>query len=353
MVVDRVAPEGITFLSMEQTTMTEDGERSKRRSELPGILSDPRSTHTGFTDSDTSTAPARRSDDEEAFALVGNEIRAAIVRTLGARAFDHGPDPPLSFSDLRTATDVDVVSSQFNYHLQKLVEQYVEKVDDGYRLRPEGKNLYRTIRAGTFTRRTSLDPIALQQPCYYCESDLALAYDDGMFTIQCHDCETLYDLILAPPSALRTTDDLRARVVQYNHHLRQAFAQGVCPTCVNDLGTELVDPAETAFSDVVERTIYVLQSCEYCGNHSYLSLGSMFLHHPAVIGFCYDRGVDVTTTPRWELEFAATDRHVSIRSSDPMELSLTVTAGPDALELVVDDQLAILDHRVVADHASG
>lgn len=330
--------------------MTDNDDEEEQRSKLPGILSNPRSTHAGSTETDSHPSDPPEASDEEAFALVGNGIRAEIVRTLGRYDYEHSTESTLSFSDLREKSNTDIVSSQFNYHLQKLVGRYVEKAGDGYRLRPEGKNLYRTIRAGTFTRGDSLAPIGLQQSCYYCDSELELAYDDGMFTVQCHECETLYDLILAPPSALRTDDHVRSRVVQYNYHLRQAFARGVCPTCMNALTTEFVNPSDTGFTDVVEREIYVYRACDYCGNHSYLSLGSVFLHHPAVIGFCYERGLNVMETPRWELAFAATDRHVTVRSKDPMEVSLTITADNESLELIVNEELAIR-HQTVSSNA--
>lgn len=329
--------------------MTSDGQPA---SDLPGILSSVESAHSGLNEAGESAGETpNQSTSEDAFALVGNEIRAEIIRTLGAHDADDTGESTLGFADLRAAAETDVVSSQFNYHLQKLVGHYVEKTDEGYRLRPEGKMLYRTIRAGVFTRRDSLSPVALDQGCYYCDDQLKLAYDDGMFTVQCHGCETLYDLILAPPSAVRTDEKLQARVEGYNYHLRQAFAQGVCPTCVNPLETELLDPAETGFTDVVERDLYVYQSCGYCGNHSYLSLGSLFLHHPAVIGFCYEQGLDVMTTPRWEIPFAATDRYLSVRSTDPWEIVLEVPVDGVTLELVVDDQLSILDHSVSASPA--
>jgi hypothetical protein len=173
-----------------------------------------------------------------------------------------------------------------------------------------------------------------------------------MFTIQCHSCETLYDLIIAPPSAIRTQEHLRSRVQSYNFHLRQAFAQSICPTCVNRLSTEILHPKETGFKDVVEREVYVKRSCEYCGNHSYLSLGSVFLHHPAVIGFCYERGRNVMTTPRWRIEFAATDKYVEVNSESPWTLSLTIPCGGDRLNLTIDDDLTITDHSIesVPDH---
>lgn len=309
----------------------------------PGILGDPESTHSGRTDA---TEPRDVTSDETAFELVGNEIRAEIVRTLGHFDAQHGATAVVPFSDLRSRADTDVVSSQFNYHLQRLVGTYVEKAEGGYRLRPEGKSLYRTIRAGTFTGRGSLGRVGLDQPCYHCDDELELAYDDGMFTVQCYGCETLYDLIMAPPSAIRDGSGLPARVARYNYHVRQAFAQGVCPSCVNPLDTRLVTPAETGFDDVVRRALYVYRSCDYCGNHSYLSLGSVLLHHPSVISFCHERGLDVTETPRWGLEFAATDRHVTVRSTDPWEASLEIALDGETLEVVVDERARVVETSV-------
>lgn len=293
----------------------------------------------------------RRDDEGEAsdvdpFELVANEVRAEIVRTLGRFAYEEGSRATLAFSDLRSRSDVDVVSSQFNYHLQRLVGQFVEKTDDGYRLRPEGKTLYRTIRAGTFGDRETLSGVAVGVDCYHCGSPIEVAYDDGMFTVHCESCETLYDLIVAPPGTVGSDEDLLYRLDQYNRHLRVAFARGVCPTCMNGLDTEFVRPEDTGFADSVRRDVYVYRSCDHCGNHSYLSVGSALLHHPALIAFCYERGLDLTTTPRWELEFAATDRHVTVRSTDPWEVSLSVSVDGDTLKLVVDGDLSVVDREV-------
>lgn len=326
---------------------TREDSNDNRPNRLPGILSDPDSTHSGFSDAsgsqpDTGAVP----DESDAFALVGNEIRAKIIHSLGAFDAEHGTERVLSFSQLQEQTDVSVISSQFNYHLQKLVGHYIENVNGGYRLRPEGKTLYRTIRAGTFAKRDALPQRELDQDCYYCDEPLTLAYDNGMFTIQCHNCGVLYDLIMAPPAAIHTTERLESRVTRYNYHLRQAFAHGVCPSCVNSLGTTLLSPAETDFEDVVQRDLYVYRDCTYCGNHSYLSVGTMFLHHPAVIGFCYERGLDITSTPRWELAFAATDRHLEITATDPYELVLSIPVTDDTLELTIDQDLQITAHVV-------
>lgn len=326
--------------------MTDDQD-SPGEEGLPGILSAPRSLHSGGDGGGRDEPPSDAADrDEEAFALVGNEQRMGIVRALGDFEREAGASETLSFSSLRERSDLDLGSSQFNYHLQQLVGRFVEKRDDGYRIRPEGKTLYRAVKAGTFTRRDALDALDLEQDCYHCESSLEAAYQDGMFTIQCRGCETLYDLTVSPPSAVADDEDIRYRLDQYNRHLRLAFVRGVCPTCMHGLDSTFVRPAETGFGDAVRREVYVYRSCDHCGNHSYLSVGSLLLHHPALVSFCHRRGLDVTTTPRWELEFAATDRDVTVRSTDPWELALELSLEGDTLELVVDDSCTVVESTV-------
>jgi DNA-binding transcriptional ArsR family regulator len=94
---------------------------------------------------------------EDAFALIGNETRAEILRVLGQDAHS-----AFSFSELRSRLNPDIDSSQFNYHLRQFVGHFVEQTNDGYQVRPRGRTLYRMIRAGTFTRHKSFDHLDIE-----------------------------------------------------------------------------------------------------------------------------------------------------------------------------------------------
>ncbi len=169
---------------------------------------------------------------EETFALVGNEVRAGILRTLSDARGGEGSPPSLSFSELRSRVDADVRSSQFNYHLQQLVGQFVEKradgnaqlvddvvdrKDDGYALRPEGTMLTRTIRART-TGDESVDRLAVDLDCYHCRTPVEATYRNSIFRMQCPDCEYLYEYDLVPPGVL--DDDERTLLSQVGEHQR-------------------------------------------------------------------------------------------------------------------------------------
>ena len=285
--------------------------------------------------------------DESAFALVGNEIRADIVRTLGDARGQAGSRPILSFSELHDRVDVDVVSSQFNYHLQQLVGNFVDQTEDGYRLHPVGSTLYRTIRAGTFTGSASFGPVDVGIDCYHCGTRVEGVYDEGMFTVQCRGCETLYDLLLVPPETLDPADEdeLLARLDQYARHERLAFSRGVCPVCVNALDTEFMDGDESPFAEFNDHDVVVHQSCSHCGKQSHVTVGEALLNDPGLVSFHWERGVDPTTIPIWHLEFAMTDAHTTVRSRDPWEVALEIRVGGDSLELVVDGELNVLERN--------
>ncbi len=293
---------------------------------MPGDDTDP--------PTDAETAPG------EAFALVGNETRAEIVRVLGEAGRE-----TLPFSELRSRAAVDADSSRFNYHLQKLVGQFVESADDGYRLRQRGRRLYRMVRAGTLTRDASLDPFDAGFDCYFCGTRVEASYEDGLLSVECPGCDHSYALAAAPPAVVEVADerDLLARLDQRSRHETLAFARGVCPTCANDLDARLVDAADAPLDGVDELDVLAHLSCGYCGHGIYVSVGELLLRDADLIAFCREHGVDVTTTPRWEFEFAMTDRHTTVRSRDPWEVALSVERGSDALELVLDGDLDVIE----------
>lgn len=284
-------------------------------------------------------------DPTDAFALVGNEVRAEIIRALGDARVEQRYPPVLSFSELRSRAASGCDSSRFNYHLQQLVGHYVERVDEGYRMRSAGRVLYQTIRAGTFDRRESARTVDAGFDCYHCGAAVRTTVDEGTVRVRCPDCEYVYAISGAPPGATEDGEVSLEQVATYYHHKHLAFARGVCPTCGDEPGVELVPVDGLPFADPDRQELYVYRACETCGDQRHLSLGTALLPDPNLRDFCRAHGVDVLATPLWELEFAATDRSVDVRSTDPWEVALTVAYGDDALELVVDGELTVLERH--------
>ncbi|MFB6152127.1 MAG: ArsR family transcriptional regulator [Haloarculaceae archaeon] len=277
-------------------------------------------------------------DPEDAFGLLGNATRAAILRALGETPHEY-----VSFSDLRERVDASMDSGQFNYHLSQLDDTFVERTDKGYTLRPEGISLYRTIRSGRFNRRAVVDPFDAGFDCYFCGEPVEAMYEDGTFEMVCPGCDHLYSHTRAPPSAVERGDQagLLERIDRYNRHEMLAYANQVCPICVSPLEVEF-RPGDEVYSTGAERLdVFVAYTCHHCGNRHYLSVGLSLLYHPALVAFFEDHGVDVTTVPHWELEWAMTDRDVTVRSTDPWEVALVLTRDGETLELVTDDDLNV------------
>jgi hypothetical protein len=290
----------------------------------------------------TDDSPAGAATPEAAFALIGNEIRADILRVLG-----EDPHTPVTFSELRSRVDEDIDSGQFNYHLQQMVGQFVDHEDgeeSTYRLRAEGRTLYRTIRAGTFTRRATVEWFDAGFDCYFCGAAVEGGYEDGAFQLQCPACDHVYVHTTAPPSTVEGAEreDLLDRIDRYNRDRILSFRGGVCPICVNGMDQELL-PGEEVWSEGSEDLdVFVHHDCDYCGNQHYLSVGMALLHEPHVVSFFHERGVDVTAVRHWEFEFVMTDHYTTVRSREPWEVALEITCEGDTLELVVDESLVVL-----------
>lgn len=291
-----------------------------------------------MTEDDSKRSAADDADPEDAFALVGNETRAAILRTLGET-----PHEGVSFSDLRSRVDPDIDSGRFNYHLSQLTGQFVDHDEDGYTLRSEGLTLYRLIRAGSVNRSAAVDSFEIGLDCYFCEAPVEGEYEDGTFELRCPDCTHVYTHTQVPPSAVEgaDTEDVLERVDQYNRHRMLAHAREVCPTCVNPLDVEFV-PGEDVWSDGSDRLdVFVRTECGHCGGRHYVTVGLAMLYEPAVVAFFDDHGVDVTSVPHWELPWAMTDEHLTVRSTDPWEVALEIEHEGDHLELVVEEDRSV------------
>lgn len=292
-----------------------------------------------MTDGDEETAGEGFPVDE-AFALIGHDLRAEILRVLGEQ-----PHEGLSFSELRELVDTDVDSGQFNYHLRKLVGHYVEQTDDGYVLRPAGLALYRAIRSGTFTQQVALEPLDVGFDCYHCGSTVEVTLEDGWLEMTCSGCGHVYTTSRLPPSAVEgDRESLVSRLDQYNRHLYLAATHGVCPVCASELSLGFVPGAEMDLNEegTERHEAFVRRHCSHCGRTQYLPVGMTLLYHPVVVSFYHDHGRDVTTVPHWELEWAMTDGTLTVRSADPWEFSLEIHCDDETLEVVVDDELSVV-----------
>lgn len=277
----------------------------------------------------------------DTFALVGHEIRAEIIRVLGDPTNDAWE---LSFSEVRTRVAVDVDPSQLHYHLEQLLGHFLAKTAEGYHLLPAGVHLCRALYAGTFGPQEETLRVDAEFDCHFCSAPGVAVFDAGHVGIVCSDCGHRYtgQLFDFPLKVFADGAEAFEHFRKYVVSKTVSLAQGVCPSCTNQL-----DPA-IHLSDTHPGNVCIHPSCSQCGGAWDLSVMEACLVDPGVIGFCFDHGVDVLSRPWWELEFAVTDHQVTVRSTDPWEVSLRVTLDRDTLELIVDGDLNIIERSCLA-----
>ena len=273
----------------------------------------------------------------DAFALVGNETRLGILEALW-----RADDEPVRFSALNDAVGMRD-SAQFNYHLGKLTDQYVRKTEDGYELRNAGAKIVRAVLAGSFNEHPELDSFVIDDGCTRCDEPLVASYEDEMLALDCPNCGRAHGEYSFPPGGLhdRTNEEVLDAFDQRVRHLHCLAKDGVCPECSGRMRTELSKEGECCLG-VGLRADHV---CEQCDHSLCSAIGLSLLDRSPVVAFYRDHGIDLGTTPYWQLDWCVSDDHTTVRSTDPWELEIDVALGDERLRATLDEDLALVETR--------
>jgi hypothetical protein len=280
----------------------------------------------------------------DAFALVGNEHRVAILRALLDAHADAEAPYPTPFAALRERAGVDV-SAQFAYHLDELVGAFVAKTSDGYRLRYPGWKAAAALAAGTYTDQPTFGPTAIDGACGHCGTTaLHASYGDAWLTIACHDCERVLARYPFPPRATAArldadpdhaggdpADGLGALLAAFDDRVRSHFAlalSGTCPECAGPTRTRLahVDRDDPNATRGDGHAFEATADCETCGNHLTLPVGCVLLASPRALALAADHDVDLVDRPYWRVPELVGDDHVTATTREPLEALVALTA---------------------------
>ncbi|WP_458204986.1 DUF7351 domain-containing protein [Haladaptatus sp. NG-SE-30] len=275
---------------------------------------------------------------DEAFALLGDETRIAILRALFENAYE-----PMTFSQLRDQVGIRD-SGQFNYHLGKLVGQFVRKTDDGYQLRLAGWQVIGAILSGTYTESGNTDPAAFDQPCPECGGTVLATYEDERMRVACEDCDEMFEAASIPPGALEGSEpsELPRRFDRYMQGIVNYARLGICVSCNGRMSPDLLIEPTPELDLGADDIPTVAYRCQRCPEVVTASFGSALLDHPAVVAFHWEHGIDLRDVPTWSLEWLASD-HVVVESEQPLRVRLSVELDGDVLELVVDEMLSVVE----------
>ena len=296
--------------------------------------------------SDESGNQTRALSPDAAFKIIGNETRLAILDTLwGPRK-----SGTMGFAELRKAVGMRD-SSQFNFHLRKLVDGgFVEKVDDTYTLRQAGARVICTIRAGYLTDHPEIEPFETTGTCYACEAPLEARYEDEMYHVECSGCDRLHARGWFPPNALvgRTPEEALLVGEAAMRASIDLTVAGICSVCngttVRTLSRDLSDvPVESQALDPERdggvREFYV---CRRCSAWVTRSPGDAVTDHPAVVALYDEHGIDIRDCPRWELPWTIDTSVTEIVSEDPFRVRLVVEYEGERRILTLDEAFEVV-----------
>ena len=322
------------------------------------------------TSSLKAAAESAGADAIEAFSIVGNETRLAILLALW-EAFDpYTEDNAVSFSELRTRVGMSD-PGQFNYHLSKLTGQFVHKTDRGYELHPAGLHLVQTVIAGTGMKMATIPPTEIGATCLRCGAPTAMSYQDGWLYYFCTECEgfvrggtgqpegILFSQAF-PPAALsnRTLEEVFAAGVS---RLLQAFVTkmgGICPRCAGKVAStfeicEAHEPLPGEVCPTCQRQfeVAVKWACTICKYRGQAPPCVAAVIHPAVCAFYHDHGVDIGYTidsfeSSQQILTLMRDHEQELVSVDPARVLITIRYAGDELRLMFDEDMNVVEPNV-------
>ncbi|WP_049969233.1 DUF7351 domain-containing protein [Haladaptatus cibarius] len=283
-----------------------------------------------------------RPDPADALAAIGNERRVSMIYEL-QQAFREG-EHALSYAELKRRVGVRD-SGNFNYHLQRLVGQYVRKTADGYTLTYAGRKVASALTAGIFTEQADGTTLSAPGTCYNCHAESLIArYEDERICISCADCgeELLHNPF--PPAPTTRRDDLLSAFDAWTRRWNALAFARTCPECGSQMDGELTDANPSlSIGDVPYR---LRVTCRECWAMSNLPLGLLVRDHPQVVGFHASHGVDIASIPSWNLDWALHHEYLGVVSDKPLRLRLRIPLENEELQLTFDDEGTVVSTEV-------
>lgn len=302
----------------------------------------------------------------DAFELLANETRLAILLALWEAYDPRAPDSLMSFSELLDRVGYDSPGN-FSYHLEQLEGQFIRRDSEGegYELRVTGLKIVQAIVAGAGVHETTRSPVEIDDECPLCGSRIATTYRDGVVYVICTECEGRHpdrhaiDGVVSAmkfdPAGVtdRTPEELLAAVgVAQHRHIRTMF-EGLCSACSGPIDATL-EVCATHDADGVcpdcgrEFRSWVYFQCRVCKDHHGTAPASIPLFHPAVVAFYHDHGVS-TQVHAEDFErvhdvMNLMDNHeIEVVSEEPPRVDVTVSCEGDQIRLTIDETVTVVD----------
>jgi hypothetical protein len=298
---------------------------------------------------------------DEAFSVLGSEVRLAVLRVLSAA------DGPLTYAELYERVEYDDPSN-FSYHLDQLVGHFVRKTDQGYRLYDAGRRVVGAVLSGAVSDTPVVEPTEAEKQCPFCGAPVAVGFQHGRVEQSCTECAGLLrfadsdgrrfteygslGFFMLPPAGVRgrSPQEMLEAAWTWRHADFLTDSAGVCSRCSAKLETsvevcESHDDSDGMCEECGRR--YAMMFNLYCPNCNYdpTSIApGVLLSNTELLAFLTDRGINPfvpESLNRASRALAEYDEEVI--SADPFEARLTFTVDGDSITVTLDDSLSVVD----------
>jgi len=301
----------------------------------------------------------------EAFALLGNETRLAVLLALWESYDPHAEENAVPFSRIFERVDYDDPGN-LSYHLGKLEGQFVRQraKGEGYELRIPGLKLVQAVVAGAGTGDARREQVEIDEPCPFCDAPTTVGYQEGVVVRACTACEGaapertetegFLSAVKFERAGLADRDAAELRAASSVATLRQvrSMFDGLCPTCSGAVEGWLdrCPDHEGGVCDACGSRFPVRArfECRVCKDHSICSPKALALFHPAVVSLYDDHGIS-TRVRADDPEGAAhlqdlyDDHGLELVSEDPPKAAVTASCGGNEVRLVLDETVRVVN----------
>jgi len=301
---------------------------------------------------------------DEAFAVVADETRLGILRTLAEAG------EPLAFSTLFERSEYDT-RSNFSYHLDRLEGHFVGRTDGGYLIRQAGRRVVEAVISGTMTDDPVVDSAPTDRPCPFCSAPIEVSYQQERVEMYCPECPgavrreesgeqpttesgTLGHIgnMSLPPAGVhgRTPTEMLKAAQAWLHLDVMADSAGFCSRCsgvIEHSATVCEDHDGTdGICDHCDRRYAVRFEVE-CATCHYNERGiapACLLGTTELLSFLTDHGGNPLMPDTYDVAPGAVATYgEDVRSVEPLEAAFTFTIGDDSITLTIDEDVSIVD----------
>ncbi|WP_248905858.1 DUF7351 domain-containing protein [Halocatena marina] len=286
--------------------------------------------------------PGRNSDENgpsgavnhgDSFGQLANTTRLEIVQVLATE------DTTIGYTELFEQVSIGD-RGQFNYHLRLLVDGYVQKSEDGYRLAQSGVRAANVLASNSLENGANCQFEQVDSQCGTCGCEaVEIGYRAGEGIVRCPDCERHLTRFDFPPAAVDTYT-LQEFVDAFSRRTRAYFRQaddGICPFCAHSLSTEIQPSAATQADEIP-----VVGNCSECPAGIRAPVGLLLSNRPRIQSLFADSEVAFRETPFWEFEWC-TFAAPTIQQTDPLVASLTIEVADTSVSVLVNSRVEILE----------